>query len=107
LRTPDAPLNLSSDNQVLHGLANTKAFAKCHYQVNLFSRLFVMSCLLEATRLPEGGEPSIANPSANPSRRSIIVLTSVMRFARVQSILRAAIQPGIRHGSLIKFCPEP
>jgi hypothetical protein len=57
LRTPDAPLNLSSDNQVGSGLANTKAFAECHYQIDLFNRSFVMSCLLGATRLPLPSSP--------------------------------------------------
>jgi hypothetical protein len=61
LRTADAPLNLCSDSQLLCGFANTKAFAKCHYQSNLFSRLFVMDCFPGATTLPEGGELSVAN----------------------------------------------
>jgi hypothetical protein len=77
---------------------------ECRYQVNLFNRLFVMSCLLGATRLPEGGAPGIANYTHHVVAS---LHNKAVGFASAQPTLRTTIQPGFRHGSLIKFCPEP
>jgi hypothetical protein len=40
-------------------------------------------------------------------RADINARGKLMGFASAQPILRAAIQPGFRHGSLIKLCLEP